>query len=461
MGFCLSICTSSINSPFIYIIRFLVHVCLMDCLKEVEGKRVHDHFEDKMSNSVKLVWVPGPVIVGAGPSGLAAAACLKEKGVPSLILERANCIASLWKHKTYDRLHLHLPKQFCELPLMSFPSNFPTYPTKQQFLAYLEDYAQHFSLNPVFNKTVVSAEFDEVCGFWRVRSLGMKMEETEFVCQWLIVATGENAEEVVPKIEGMNEFSGKIVHTSLYKSGKSFQGKNVLVVGCGNSGMEVCLDLCNYNAQPSLVVRDSVHVLPQEMLGRSTFGVSMWLLKWFSMRAVDRFLLLMSRIMLGDTARLGLTRPNLGPLQLKSVSGKTPVLDVGTLKKIKKGHIKVRQGIKRLRHHTVEFVDGKIENFDAIILATGYKSNVPTWLKENNFFSEKDGFPTKPFPHGWKGENGLFAVGFTKRGLLGTSVDATRIAEDIEKQWNAKPRNLWSSEKKIIELKQIDRLHLT
>ncbi|XP_052200056.1 indole-3-pyruvate monooxygenase YUCCA2-like [Diospyros lotus] len=202
MGFCLSLCTSSIKSPFIYIIRFLVHVCLMDCLKEVEGKRVHDHFEDKMSNSVKLVWVPGPVIVGAGPSGLAAAACLKEKGVPSLILERENCIASLWKLKTYDRLHLHRPKQFCELPLMSFPSNFPTYPTKQQFLAYLEAYAQHFSLNPVFNKTVVSAEFDEVCGFWRIRSLGVKMEETKFVCHWLIVATGENAEEVLccPKL---------------------------------------------------------------------------------------------------------------------------------------------------------------------------------------------------------------------------------------------------------------------
>lgn len=67
----------------------------------------------------------------------------------------------------------------------------------------------------------------------------------------------------------------------------------------------------------------------------------MWLVKWFPVRLVDQFLLLVSRMMLGDTARLGLNRPKLGPLQLKSLSGKTPVLDVGTLAKIKTGNIKV------------------------------------------------------------------------------------------------------------------------
>ncbi|XP_057466763.1 indole-3-pyruvate monooxygenase YUCCA2-like isoform X2 [Actinidia eriantha] len=409
-------------------------------LKEIEGKRLYDHFEDKMKNSVKRVWVPGPVIIGAGPSGLAAATCLKARGVPSLILERANCIASLWQLKTYDRLRLHLPKQFCELPLLPFPSEFPTYPTKQQFVAYMEGYALHFNLSLVFNTTVASAEFDKGCGFWKLKTIGA--EETEYVCRWVVVATGENAEEVVPRIEGMGEFSGPIVHTSKYKTGEEFCGKRVLVVGCGNSGMEVCLDLYNYDAQPSLVVRDSVHVLPQEMLGRSTFGLSMWLLKWLPMWLVDRFLLLMSRLMLGDTAQLGLTRPNLGPLQLKKESGKTPVLDIGTLEKIRSGHIKIFSGIKRLKRRTVEFLDGRVENFDAIILATGYKSNVPTWLKETSFFSEKDGFPRKPFPDGWKGENGLYAVGFTKRGLLGASMDAKRIAEDIGHQWNAMPNNL-------------------
>ncbi|KAK9060772.1 hypothetical protein SSX86_021478 [Deinandra increscens subsp. villosa] len=406
---------------------------------EEYAKRVHDpYFQPQMAtttasgdSSTNRVWVPGPVIVGAGPSGLAVAACLKNKGVHVLILEQANCIASLWQLKTYDRLCLHLPKQFCQLPLMPFPKDFPTYPTKQQFLSYLESYAKQFELNPVFNTTVVRAEYDRGCGLWRV-----KTKVTEYVCRWVIVATGENAEEVVPKIEGMNEFIGPILHTSSYKSGDCFEHKKVLVVGCGNSGMEVCLDLCNFNACPSLVVRDSLHVLPQEMLGRSTFGLSMCLLKWFPIRLVDLFLLLASHFMIGDTSKLGLSRPKLGPLELKNVSGKTPVLDVGTLAKIRSGDIKVYPGVKKLACNNVEFVDGRIEKFDAIILATGYRSNVTNWLKDTNLFSEKDGFPKKAFPEGWKGESGLYAIGFTKRGLLGTSIDAARIAEDIARQWN-------------------------
>lgn len=84
-----------------------------------------------------------------------------------------------------------------------------------------------------------------------------------------------------------------------------------------------------------------VHILPREMLGRSTFGLCMWLLKWLPMRTVDRILLLLSRVMLGDIQRYGLRRPRLGPLELKSLSGKTPVLDVGALAKIKSGDIKV------------------------------------------------------------------------------------------------------------------------
>ncbi|XP_041022505.1 indole-3-pyruvate monooxygenase YUCCA6-like [Juglans microcarpa x Juglans regia] len=411
-------------------------------LREREGKQLHDPIrieKTKNSSSSRCEYVDGPVIVGAGPSGLAAAACLKEKGVPCVVLERSNCIASLWQLKTYDRLRLHLPKQFCELPFLGFPSNFPTYPTKQQFIKYLEDYAKKFDIRPRFNETVAHAEYDSTLGFWRVKSAGLK-GETEYVCRCLVVATGENAEPVVPQIEGMEEFGGPIRHTSLYKSGDEYRLKRVLVVGCGNSGMEVCLDLCNNKAKPSIVVRDTVHVLPREMLGKSTFGLSMWLLKWLPMRLVDRFLLIVSWLMLGDTARFGLDRPRLGPLELKNLSGKTPVLDVGTLAKIKSGDIKVFPSIKRLKRHAVEFVNGKIQNFDAIILATGYRSNVPSWLKEGQMFSKKDGFPRKAFPNGWKGEYGLYAVGFTKRGLLGASMDAKKIAEDIERCWKVEAK---------------------
>lgn len=195
----------------------------------------------------------GPIIVGAGPSGIAVAACLKENGIPSLVLERSNCIASLWQLRTYDRLKLHLPKQFCELPLFGYPKNFPKYPTKKQFVSYMEAYATHFDIRPKFNQSVVSAEFDLKNDVWIVST-----QDSIYVSRWLVVATGENAEAVLPEIQGIGKFEGVVKHTSDYKSGCEFRNQRVLVVGCGNSGMEVSLDLCRYNASPFMVVRNSV-----------------------------------------------------------------------------------------------------------------------------------------------------------------------------------------------------------
>ncbi|KAG0498215.1 hypothetical protein HPP92_002906 [Vanilla planifolia] len=389
------------------------------------------------------VRVAGPIIVGGGPSGLATAACLAARGFPSLVLERSNCIASLWQLKSYDRLRLHLPKRYCELPMMPFPAALPAYPSKEEFVAYLESYAAAFGVCPVLGEAVESAEYDEASTLWRV-STSSAEGNREYVSRWLVAATGENAEEVIPEIGGLSDFQGTVAHTSRYRSGEEYRGKKVLVVGCGNSGMEVCLDLCDSGARPAIVVRDTVHVLPRGALGWSTFGLSMWLLRWLPVQAVDRLLLLLARLLLGDTAHLGLRRPKVGPLELKAASGKTPILDIGTLSKIKSGHVQkqccvglqVFPALKRMTAKGAEFVDGRTEEFDAVILATGYRSNVPSWLKER-VFSERDGLPRRPFPNGWKGERGLYAVGFTKRGLLGASLDAQRVAQDIERCWNS------------------------
>lgn len=204
----------------------------------------------------RCVWVNGPIIVGGGPAGLAVGACLREHSVPFVILERADCIASLWQNRTYDRLKLHLPKQFCQLPKVPFPDDFPEYPSRKQFIDYLESYARRFDLRPRFNESVVSAKYDGTCGLWRVRT----STEVEYICRWLVAATGENAESVVPEMDGIREFGGEVIHACDYKSGEPYRGKRVLVVGCGNSGMEVCLDLTHHDAFPFMVVRDSVRI---------------------------------------------------------------------------------------------------------------------------------------------------------------------------------------------------------
>ncbi|CAN4113716.1 unnamed protein product [Withania somnifera] len=341
-------------------------------------------FNDQDFFSSRCVWVNGPVIVGAGPSGLAVGACLKEQGIPFVILEKAECIASLWQKRTYDRLKLHLPKQFCQLPKFPFPQHYPEYPTKKQFIDYLESYAKKFDINPRFNERVQLAKYDQSCKLWRVKTVSPNGLEVEYICQWLVVATGENAQKVVPDIEGLNEFGGEVIHACDYKSGDKFSGKKVLVVGCGNSGMEVSLDLCNHNAQPSLVCRSSVHVLPREIFGKSIFELAMLMMKWLPLWLVDKMLLILTWFILGNIEKYGLRRPKIGPLELKNTQGKTPVLDIGALEKIRSRKINVVPGIKKFSCGTVELVNGKKIEIDSVVLATGYCSNVPFWLKVRN-----------------------------------------------------------------------------
>ncbi|XP_051118514.1 probable indole-3-pyruvate monooxygenase YUCCA5 [Andrographis paniculata] len=385
--------------------------------------------------SRRCVWVNGPVIVGAGPSGLAVAAGLKLQGVPFVVLERSDCIASLWQHRTYDRLKLHLPKQFCQLPYRPFPDHFPAYPSKRQFVEYLEGYAAEFGIAPKFNERVESAKYDEVCRLWRVRTASPENMEVEYICQWLVVATGENAERVFPEIPGLGEFSGEVIHACDYKSGEKFRGKKVLVVGCGNSGMEVSLDLCNHGGNPAMVVRSTVHVLPREVAGKSTFELAMLLLQWLPLWLVDKLLLLLAWLTIGNTAKYGLKRPTAGPLQLKNSHGKTPVLDIGALAKIRSGEIQVVPGITKLTRNTAVLKSGENIPIDAVVLATGYRSNVPYWLQDDGGFFGENGFPKTAFPNAWKGGAGLYAAGFTRRGLSGAAADAAKIAGDIARVW--------------------------
>ncbi|KAF9598587.1 hypothetical protein IFM89_028214 [Coptis chinensis] len=121
---------------------------------------------------------------------------------------------------------------------MPFPTKFPTYPTKGHFVDYLDAYyVSKFGLEPQFNQTVESAAYDHTLGSWRVKTVGL--EEISYLSRWLVVATGENLEAVVSVIEGTNDFEGPVLHTSSYKNGEEFSGKNVLVVGCGSRRMEI------------------------------------------------------------------------------------------------------------------------------------------------------------------------------------------------------------------------------
>ncbi|GLT57335.1 hypothetical protein SLA2020_303140 [Shorea laevis] len=371
------------------------------------------------------------IIVGAGPSGLATAACLSRQSTPYIILEREDCFASLWKKYAYDRLQLHLGKQFCQLPHMPFPASFPTYVPKTMFVQYLNDYVSHFKISPIHRRTVESAEYDDVSKRWHVKARnGSSGEAEEYYGTFLVVATGEATDPYTPEIQGLDTFSGEVLHSTQFKSGKQFGNKNVLVVGSGNSGMEIALDLVNHGAKTSIVVRSPVHIVSREML-----YVGLSLLKRLEVGMVDSLMVMVSKVVYGDLSKYGITRPSEGPFYMKVKYGKYPVVDVGTYKKIKSGEIQVvcvAAEIASVSGKDLLFDDGKARSFDTIVFCTGFKRSTNLWLKGDDYLLNDDGLPKPGYPNHWKGKNGLYCVGLSRRGLYGASADAQNIANDIK-----------------------------
>ncbi|VAH98553.1 unnamed protein product [Triticum turgidum subsp. durum] len=113
------------------------------------------------------------LIVGVGPAGLATAACLSQFSIPYLIVECESCSASLWRNRAYDRLKLHLAKEFCELPHMSYPLDAPTYIPKTLFVKYLDDYVERFNIQPKYLTSVESSTFDDDEKCWSIMAHDM------------------------------------------------------------------------------------------------------------------------------------------------------------------------------------------------------------------------------------------------------------------------------------------------
>nr|ACM17557.1 flavin monoxygenase family-2 [Oryza brachyantha] len=338
------------------------------------------------------------LVIGAEPAGLVTAACLARRHVPYVMVERESCSASLWRHRTYDRLKLHLAKEFCELPHMAYPMGTPTYVPRKRFVEYLDGYIDRFRIRPRYRTVVESAVYDDGRSRWVVSARDMAIDvEVKFVARFLVIATGENSKANIPLVPGLPGFVGEAILSSVYKSGKCYTRKNILVVGAGNSGMEVAYDLATHGANTSIVVR------------RPLNG---------NLNAAN--------VIFGDMSKHGIVRPKMGPLLLKSQTGRSAIIDVGTAKLIRGGFIKVFTGISTINANSVVFHGGKEVPFDAILFATGYKST-------NGESMFKDGFPKKGFPNHWKGEDGLYCVGFARRGLTGIAMDAKNVIEVLLK----------------------------
>jgi cation diffusion facilitator CzcD-associated flavoprotein CzcO len=311
-------------------------------------------------------------VVGAGPAGLAVGACLRRAGLDFVILEKAQHVASSWQ-RHYERLHLHTVKQLSSLPYLPFPARYPRYVPRHLVIEYLKTYAETFDLKPRFGEAVRAIR--RTGGGWTVESTSGAIETSH-----VVIASGFNAEPVMPDVPGMATFKGRVLHSVDYANARPFDGQSVLVVGMGNTGAEIALDLCENNARATISLRDSVHIAPRDLFGIPIQIAATLATKVLPIGVNDAIFPLVLDLALGYPARYGLKRPKEGILRQIARSSKIPVLDVGTVRKVAEGMIKIAPGVSTVAENGVRFKGGQAGEFDAIIFATGYRPNYRDFL---------------------------------------------------------------------------------
>jgi cation diffusion facilitator CzcD-associated flavoprotein CzcO len=353
------------------------------------------------------------LIVGAGPAGLAVAGCLRQRGMASTVLEQACGVGASWKNH-YERLHLHTVKSHSALPGLPFPPEAPRYVPRQGVVDYLEAYAKHHGIVPVCGQTAVRIAADHAG--WRVHTAAGQ----EFGAPQLVLATGANREPLLPVLPGQDVFAGRVLHSRDYRNAQAFAGRRVLVVGMGNTGAEIALDLAEHGVRVALSVRSPVNIVKRDVLGRPTQLSSIALGK-LPEAVGNAIASLLRDLSVGDLSRWGLRTPRASPLQQLRRDGKTPMIDIGTVARIKAGDIAVFPGIATLTREGVRFTDGREQPFDAIVLATGYSAGLAALFPQHTLPLDARGLPT--VVHGEGGLQGLHFVGFDIRqpgGLLRT-----------------------------------------
>jgi len=365
------------------------------------------------------------VIIGASAAGLACAACLKEENLEFILLEQHAHVAHAWRNH-YDRLHLHTNKSSSDLPYFSYPKSFPKYPSRDQVVAYLELYAKEMGIQPVFNTKVTSIEkADEG---WVI-----KTNKGTYLAKYVIVCTGHTHKPHIPWKEGIESFPGRIMHSAEYKNGREFKDRDVLVVGFGNSACEIAICIHEHGGRPALSVRSAVNVIPRDVLGIPSLQIGI-LQSRLPAKLADRLNQPVIDLLIGDIQKLGLKKPAYGPIEQMRKYHKIPLLDIGTIRLIKEGKIKVFPDIKAIEQDVIHFEDHRQQHFDAIIMATGYEAGLSDFIKiDKHRLKDLE----KPFRHREEaGKDNLYFCGFyvSPTGMLReVGIEARKIAKRIKK----------------------------
>ena len=316
-------------------------------------------------------------IVGAGSSGIAAAKTLHERGIDFDCFERGSAIGGNWRYlndnglsAAYASLHINTSKDKMAFSDYPMPSSYPDYPHHSQIVAYFESYVDHFGFRDKIRfKTTVEkiekADAEGHPGAWRVTLEGGESQLYKAV----LVANGHHWAKRLPSFPG--HFEGQTLHAHDYKTFAGFEGKNVLIVGIGNSGVDIASEVCRVAAKTMLSTRRSAHILPKYAFGKPIDHFTSPMSSKVPMFVQQIFFKLVLGLTRGDQAKLGIPRPSHHLLQAHpTVSEELPSL-------VGHGRVKMRPDIEKLDGDGVVFKDGSRDQVDVIIYCTGYYIRFP------------------------------------------------------------------------------------
>jgi cation diffusion facilitator CzcD-associated flavoprotein CzcO len=374
-------------------------------------------------------WIPtgvglktaAPVLViGAGLAGLAAAARLGQLGVPSEVLECGESVGTSWRQR-YDRLRMNTCRWNIMLWFGRFPKGTPTFPTRDEFVRYMESYVAKHDLQVRFGVTV--ERIDRVADGWRLAT-----SDGERTAPQVIVATGHERIARMPDWPGHDSFPGRLLHSAEYHNPGEFRGQDVLVVGSGCSGMDIAGDLVQGGAGR---VRLAVRTQPHIVLRNSAWGPNDLLaaaLQRVPTRIADPVDVFIRRKTIGDLAPFGLTLPEEGTFTaFRRDDAQPTIIDPDVVEGIKNGRIEIVAGVSSVDVNGVRLSDGTTFWPDAIIAATGFRSGLEPLVGHLGVLDDQ-GMPLRSY--GSTMAPGLCFLGYEKgAGIIGPR--ARRATRDL------------------------------
>jgi indole-3-pyruvate monooxygenase len=305
------------------------------------------------------------------------------------------------------------------------PGEYPRYPSRDQMVDYLEDYAVSEGVRIRVNTEVVNCH--RASDLWEtVTTTGEIIESVN-----VVIATGLNQIPNMPRYPKQELYEGMIVHSADYHNGQPYVDQYVLVVGFGNSGGEIALDLMEHGAHAFISVRSPAVVVPRGIIGIPVLTIARWL-SVFPPKVGDWLSKPVLGITVGDLSKVGVPKAPWGPLEQIATQQKIPMLDVGTMEALRSGEIRARPAIDRFTEKGVMFTGGSSEPFDAVIFATGFEPGVDRILERTEGLLDDHGRPL--ISGGTTAEPGLYFCGFVEpptARLRAIGIEAEQIADLI------------------------------